>query len=182
MKSVQPNESPTLTPQPTSATPRCTLHLRLERQEDIWIDRTPVLGSAQAAERLERLIGTAGSASGGALYLNERAEPLGQLVTALAPCDAEAEELRRLFSTALLCGASAVLLGHRPAAGGLAPSRAELTAVSALVLSARGLGLEILDYLLLAGESRHRSLQDEFPELWTGEPADFRGGRTRREI
>jgi DNA repair protein RadC len=166
---------------PAGASHVSCFHLRLERQEGVWLDHAPIASPAQAAERFDRLLPRERPDAGGALYLDGAGAPIGYRVGDLRPCAATGAELRDLLAAALLSGAAALFLAHRLATGELAARRAELDRIRELVRLGRAAGLELLDYLLLGPAGRFTSLQDEFPELWLCPPPRRPPGRSAPE-
>ena len=169
--------NPTLSiapPAPAAPDPTVTLvssfRLRLERQDGVWLDRSPVACPAQAAERLYPLLPPERLEVGGALFLDAAGAPIGYRVSSLPPCEATGCELRDLLATALLSDARALILGHRRDTRGLATQRSDLDRIADLVRLGHAIRLAVLDYLVLAADGRFSSLQDEFPELWLNRP------------
>lgn len=61
-------------------------------------------------------------------------------------------DTKYIFSSALLSGASKIILANNNAGGTLQPSKTDITATSLLVYSGKLLGIEVLDHIIFCKE------------------------------
>ena len=65
---------------------------------------------------------------------------------------------REVFRTAILLGASQVMLGHNHPSGDPTPSKEDIEMTKAMVGAGRIIGIDVLDHIVLGGQ-RHSSLR-----------------------
>jgi DNA repair protein RadC len=94
------------------------------------------------------------------LFLNRRNAVLAYHVLTRGNDSHTIVDPRQVFRTAILLGASGVLVAHNHPSGDPSPSVADVEVTSRLQNAGRLLGVELLDHLVVAG-GRCRSLREE---------------------
>lgn len=87
------------------------------------------------------------------LYLNSRYQVVHEEIISIGSLTANIVHPREVFQPALEYGAVAVIVAHNHPSGVLEPTQDDLNATAQLIAAGRVLGIDLLDHLIIAGES-----------------------------
>lgn len=88
-----------------------------------------------------------------ALYLNSRYQIIHEEVVSVGSLTANIVHPREVFQPAIAYGAVAVIVAHNHPSGSLEPTQADIEVTSQLLRGGRLLGIELLDHLLITGDT-----------------------------
>lgn len=87
------------------------------------------------------------------LYLNSRFQIIHEEIISIGSLTANIVHPREVFQPALEYGAVAVIVAHNHPSGSLEPTPADIAATGQLAEAGRVLGIELLDHLIIAGDT-----------------------------
>ena len=87
------------------------------------------------------------------LYLNSRFQVIHEEIISIGSLTANIVHPREVFQPALEYGAVAVIVAHNHPSGFLEPTEADIEATDQLFEAGRVLGVELLDHLIIAGDT-----------------------------
>lgn len=87
------------------------------------------------------------------LYVNSRYEIIHEEIISIGSLTANIVHPREVFHPALEYNAAAVIVAHNHPSGTLEPSENDIQATEQLVAAGKVLGIELLDHLIIAGET-----------------------------
>lgn len=88
-----------------------------------------------------------------ALYLGSRYQIIHEEIVSVGSLTANIVHPREVFQPAIVHGAVAVIVAHNHPSGSLEPTEADLDVTLQLVEGGKLLGIELLDHLIVAGDS-----------------------------
>ncbi len=98
---------------------------------------------------LQSMIGTATEERFIAIHLNTRHRPIAYHEVSRGSLSASIVHPREVFRTAIVNGASAILIGHNHPSGETTPSEDDLTITTRLVKVGELVGIPVLDHLII---------------------------------
>jgi len=96
-----------------------------------------------------------------ALYLGSRYQIVHEEIVSVGSLTANIIHPREVFEPAITHGAVAVIVAHNHPSGSLEPTAADLDVTLQLVEGGKLLGIELLDHLIIAGESYLSMMEKE---------------------
>ncbi len=99
-----------------------------------------------------------------ALYLGGRYQLVHEEIISVGSLTANIVHPREIFQPAIVYGAAAIIVAHNHPSGSLEPTPSDRLVTRQLVASGEMLGIELLDHLIIAGESYSSIMQSEQPE------------------
>lgn len=87
------------------------------------------------------------------IYLNSRYQVIHEEVVSIGSLTANIVHPREVFQPALEYGAVAVIVAHNHPSGSLEPTTDDIRATHQLMSAGKVLGIELLDHLIIAGDS-----------------------------
>jgi DNA repair protein RadC len=96
-----------------------------------------------------------------ALYLDSRYQVIHEEVVSVGSLTANIVHPREVFQPAIYRGAVAVIIAHNHPSGSLEPTDADMDITLQLVEGGRLLGIELLDHLIIAGDSYLSMMEPE---------------------
>ncbi len=94
------------------------------------------------------------------VYLNTSLKVLGVMDIGMGGNDCTPIDAKRIFSAALLCNASRIILAHNHPSGTLYPSSADKLLTEKIINAGKLLDIQVLDHIILTADS-YVSFQDE---------------------
>lgn len=94
------------------------------------------------------------------LYLNSRFQVIHEEIISVGSLTANIVHPREVFQPALEYGAVAIIVAHNHPSGSLEPTAADIEATGQLAAAGRVLGIELLDHLIIAGDT-YKSCEGE---------------------
>jgi DNA repair protein RadC len=95
------------------------------------------------------------------LYLNSRFQVIHEEIISIGSLTANIVHPREVFQPALEYGAVAVIVAHNHPSGSLEATSADITATHQLLSAGKVLGIELLDHLIIAGETYKSCIEGE---------------------
>jgi DNA repair protein RadC len=95
-----------------------------------------------------------------ALYLGSRYQVIHEEVVSMGSLTANIVHPREVFQPAITYGAVAVIIAHNHPSGSLEPTEADAEVTYQLIEGGKILGIELLDHLIIAGESYLSMMED----------------------
>ncbi|QQT43307.1 DNA repair protein RadC [Sphingobacterium multivorum] len=94
------------------------------------------------------------------IFLNAQIKILGVMDIGLGGTDSTPVDVRRIFSTALLCNSVNIILSHNHPSGNLQPSNADRLITSRIIEAGELLNIKVLDHIIIT-ENGYLSFSDE---------------------
>lgn len=113
----------------------------------------PVLGPKQMLEAFHKAVPNAEKEHFVALYLNSSNVPLLLEIVSIGTLDQCPVHPREVFCPAVRVRAASVLVAHNHPSGDPSPSPEDIGVTSRLINAGKLLGIELLDHVVIAGES-----------------------------
>jgi DNA repair protein RadC len=95
------------------------------------------------------------------LYLNSRFQVIHEEIISIGSLTANIVHPREVFQPALEHGAVAVIVAHNHPSGSLEPTAADIAVTDQLADAGKILGIELLDHLIIAGETYKSCIEGE---------------------
>ena len=125
----------------------------------------PVTKPEDTIVLMQEIIGDMADEFFAAVYLNTKNKPLDFMIAGIGGVDRAAIEPSSVLKGALLQNASRIMLFHNHPSGELQPSIADLEATERFVLTGKLHQIEILDHVIVTGESFYSFRQHNLIEL-----------------
>lgn len=87
------------------------------------------------------------------LFLNKRHKPIGINTHSIGGLDTCIVDIREIFSIALKCKASAIVVAHNHPSGQLLPSNADINITRKLKTAGEVLNIDVLDHIIITSDS-----------------------------
>ncbi|MFC3353738.1 JAB domain-containing protein [Sphingobacterium zeae] len=94
------------------------------------------------------------------IFLNAQIKILGVMDIGLGGTDSTPVDVRRIFSTALLCNSVNIILSHNHPSGNLQPSNADRLITSRIIEAGELLNIKVLDHIIIT-DNGYLSFTDE---------------------
>ena len=95
------------------------------------------------------------------LLIDRSGRAIGHQLHSIGGTNATVVDVKLIFSCALKCNASSIILAHNHPSGRLRPSQQDITLTKNLAKAGKLLGITIADHLILSHEGEYYSFADE---------------------
>lgn len=137
------------------------IELRFIRPATIQTDKK-LNSSYAAAEMFREIIGVENMSIREysiAFYLNNRLRPIGYQLLSMGGIDGTVVDIRIIFSVALRCLATGIIIAHNHPTGGLKPSEQDISITKKTEDAGKILSIRLLDHIIVTTDN-HYSLSD----------------------
>lgn len=137
------------------------IRVQMVRDAAMSFEHEFISSSAQAAELFRVHLGDPDREHFVVLLLDTKNRPLAIETVAIGAEDRAVTAPTTVFRSAILAGATGIILGHNHPSGDPSPSSSDRVVTDKLLNAAQLLGVRLLDHVVLGADGRYESFSDK---------------------